>query len=66
MFVGGRRHAKPIYRVTVTIPEGVPGVSGPVRVPLRQISKGHWAAFGEVVTRSELAAYGLIIDEPGE
>jgi phenylpyruvate tautomerase PptA (4-oxalocrotonate tautomerase family) len=30
VFVGGRRHAKPIYRVTVTIPEGAPGVFGPL------------------------------------
>ncbi|GAA1676828.1 hypothetical protein GCM10009733_087140 [Nonomuraea maheshkhaliensis] len=97
VFVGGQRHAKPIYRVTVTIPEGAPGVFGPlaergrdklvkrvtaavlaaegaentmveahrVWVQLRQISNGHWAAFGEVVTLSELAAYGLITDEPG-
>ena len=30
VFVGGRRHDKPIYRVTVTIPEGAPGVFGPL------------------------------------
>ena len=30
VFVGGRPHAKPIYRVTVTIPEGAPGVFGPL------------------------------------
>jgi phenylpyruvate tautomerase PptA (4-oxalocrotonate tautomerase family) len=30
VFVGGQRHAKPIYRVTVTIPEGAPGVFGPL------------------------------------
>jgi phenylpyruvate tautomerase PptA (4-oxalocrotonate tautomerase family) len=30
VFVGGRTHAKPIYRVTVTIPEGAPGVFGPL------------------------------------
>jgi phenylpyruvate tautomerase PptA (4-oxalocrotonate tautomerase family) len=30
VFVGGRHHAKPIYRVTVTIPEGAPGVFGPL------------------------------------
>lgn len=30
VFVGGRRTAKPIYRVTVTIPEGAPGVFGPL------------------------------------
>ena len=91
VFVGGRPHAKPIYRVTVTIPEGAPGVFGPlaergreklvkrvteavlaaegsentmvdahrVWVHLRQITNGHWAGFGEVVTLPELAAYGL-------
>src|SRR5215204_873712 len=30
VFVGGQAHAKPIYRVTVTIPEGAPGVFGPL------------------------------------
>lgn len=97
VFVGGRTHAKPIYRVTVTIPEGAPGVFGPlatrgreklvkrvtaavlaaegsentmveahrVWVHLRQITNGHWGGFGEVVTVSELAAYGLMTDEPG-
>jgi phenylpyruvate tautomerase PptA (4-oxalocrotonate tautomerase family) len=30
VFVGGRPHPKPIYRVTVTIPEGAPGVFGPL------------------------------------
>jgi phenylpyruvate tautomerase PptA (4-oxalocrotonate tautomerase family) len=30
VFIGGRPHAKPIYRVTVTIPEGAPGVFGPL------------------------------------
>ena len=30
VFIGGQRHAKPIYRVTVTIPEGAPGVFGPL------------------------------------
>ena len=91
VFVGGQVHAKPIYRVTVTIPEGAPGVFGPlakrgreklvkrvtaavlaaegsentmveahrVWVHLRQITDGHWAGFGEVVTLPELAAYGL-------
>ena len=97
VFVGGQRHAKPIYRVTVTIPEGAPGVFGPlaergreklvkrataavlaaegseetmvdahrVWVHLRQIANGHWGAFGEVVTVTELAALGLNTDEPG-
>ena len=96
VFVGGRPHAKPIYRVIVTIPEGAPGVFGSlakrgreklvkrvteavlaaegsqntmveahrVWVQLRQISNGHWAGFGEVVTLPELAAYGLKTDEP--
>jgi phenylpyruvate tautomerase PptA (4-oxalocrotonate tautomerase family) len=30
VFVGGQVLAKPIYRVTVTIPEGAPGVFGPL------------------------------------
>ena len=30
VFVGGRRHAKPIYRVTVTVPDGAPGLIGPL------------------------------------
>jgi phenylpyruvate tautomerase PptA (4-oxalocrotonate tautomerase family) len=30
VFVGGKPHPKPIYRVTVTIPEGAPGVFGPL------------------------------------
>jgi len=30
VFVGGKIHPKPIYRVTVTIPEGAPGVFGPL------------------------------------
>jgi phenylpyruvate tautomerase PptA (4-oxalocrotonate tautomerase family) len=97
VFVGGQRHPKPIYRVIVTIPEGAPGVFGPlarrgretlvkrvteavlaaegsentmveahrVWVQLRQISDGHWAGFGEVVTLPEIAAYALNTDEPG-
>src|SRR6266511_4535899 len=96
VFVGGRPNAKPIYRVTVTLPEGAPGLLGPlaergreklvkritaavlaaegsentmveahrVWVHLRQITNGHWAGFGEVVTLRELAAYGLNADEP--
>lgn len=36
VFVGGQRHAKPIYRVTVTIPEGAPGVFGPLAEPGRE------------------------------
>jgi len=96
VFVAGRPNAKPIYRVTVTLPEGAPGLLGPlaergreklvkritaavlaaegsentmveahrVWVHLRQITNGHWAGFGEVVTLRELAAYGLNADEP--
>jgi phenylpyruvate tautomerase PptA (4-oxalocrotonate tautomerase family) len=30
VFVGGQIHPKPIYRVTVTVPEGAPGVFGPL------------------------------------
>jgi phenylpyruvate tautomerase PptA (4-oxalocrotonate tautomerase family) len=30
VFIGGRVHPKPIYRVTVTIPDGAPGVFGPL------------------------------------
>jgi phenylpyruvate tautomerase PptA (4-oxalocrotonate tautomerase family) len=97
VYVGGQTLAKPIYRVTVTLPEGAPGLFGPlaergreklvrrvtaailaaegsentmveahrVWVHLRQITNGHWAGFGEVVTLRELAAYGLNTDEPG-
>jgi phenylpyruvate tautomerase PptA (4-oxalocrotonate tautomerase family) len=36
VFVGGRRHAKPVYRITVTIPEGAPGVFGPLAERGRQ------------------------------
>jgi phenylpyruvate tautomerase PptA (4-oxalocrotonate tautomerase family) len=97
VFVGGQSIAKPIYRVIVTIPEGAPGVFGPlagrgretlvkrvtaavlaaegseetmveahrVWVQLRQITDGHWAGFGEVLTVSDLAAYAMARDEPG-
>jgi phenylpyruvate tautomerase PptA (4-oxalocrotonate tautomerase family) len=97
VFVGGQLHAKPIYRVTVTVPEGAPGLIGPlawrgraklvkrvtaavlaaegsentvveshrVWVLLREITDGHWAAFGQVLTLPDLAAYGLKTDEPG-
>jgi hypothetical protein len=83
--------------VTVTVPEGAPGLIGPlagrgraklvrrvtaavlaaegsentmveshrVWVHLRQITDGHWAGCGEVLTLPELAAYGLKTDEPG-
>jgi phenylpyruvate tautomerase PptA (4-oxalocrotonate tautomerase family) len=36
VFLGGQRHAKPIYRVSVTIPEGAPGVFGPLAEKGRQ------------------------------
>jgi phenylpyruvate tautomerase PptA (4-oxalocrotonate tautomerase family) len=36
VFVGGRPHAKPIYRVIVTIPAGAPGVFGPLAERGRQ------------------------------
>jgi phenylpyruvate tautomerase PptA (4-oxalocrotonate tautomerase family) len=36
VFVGGQRHPKPIYRVTVTIPAGAPGVFGPLAERGRQ------------------------------
>ena len=36
VFVGGRRHAKPIYRVIVTLPEGAPGILGPLAERGRQ------------------------------
>jgi phenylpyruvate tautomerase PptA (4-oxalocrotonate tautomerase family) len=97
VFVGGQVLAKPIYRVTVTLPEGAPGLLGPlaergreklvkrvtaavlaaegsentmveahrVWVQVRQISDGHWAAFGEVCTVADATAYGLQSDEPG-
>jgi phenylpyruvate tautomerase PptA (4-oxalocrotonate tautomerase family) len=36
VFVGGRTHAKPIYRVRVTLPEGAPGLFGPLAVRGRE------------------------------
>jgi phenylpyruvate tautomerase PptA (4-oxalocrotonate tautomerase family) len=30
VFIGGQAPAKPIYRVTVTVPEGAPGLLGPL------------------------------------
>jgi phenylpyruvate tautomerase PptA (4-oxalocrotonate tautomerase family) len=51
VFVGGRPHAKPIYRVTVTIPEGAPGVFGPLAERGREI-------LVERVTAAVLAAEG--------
>jgi phenylpyruvate tautomerase PptA (4-oxalocrotonate tautomerase family) len=96
-FVGGHPTTKPIYRVTVTLPEGAPGLLGPlakrgreklaervtaavlaaegsentmleahrVWVHVREITDGHWAGFGEVVTMTDIVAYSLKADEPG-
>jgi phenylpyruvate tautomerase PptA (4-oxalocrotonate tautomerase family) len=36
VFVGGRPHPKPIYRVTVTMPDGAPGLFGPLAVRGRE------------------------------
>lgn len=97
IFVGGQPSSKPIYRVTITLPEGAPGLLGPlaernreklvkrataavlaaegsentmveahrVWVHLREITDGHWAGFGEVVTMTDIEAYSLKADEPG-
>jgi phenylpyruvate tautomerase PptA (4-oxalocrotonate tautomerase family) len=51
VFVGGQPHPKPIYRVTVTIPEGAPGVFGPLAKPGRE-------KLVERVTAAVLAAEG--------
>jgi phenylpyruvate tautomerase PptA (4-oxalocrotonate tautomerase family) len=51
VFVGGQVHAKPIYRVTVTIPEGAPGVFGPLAERGRE-------KLVERVTAAVLAAEG--------
>jgi phenylpyruvate tautomerase PptA (4-oxalocrotonate tautomerase family) len=51
VFVGGRPHAKPIYRVIVTIPAGAPGVFGPLAERGRK-------KLGERVTAAVLAAEG--------
>jgi phenylpyruvate tautomerase PptA (4-oxalocrotonate tautomerase family) len=51
VFVGGQLHPKPIYRVTVTIPEGAPGVFGPLA------ERGREKLF-ERVTAAVLAAEG--------
>lgn len=51
VFVGGLSHPKPIYRVTVTIPEGAPGVFGPLA------ERGRKKLF-ERVTAAVLAAEG--------
>ena len=51
VFVGGRPHPKPIYRVTVTIPAGAPGVFGPLA------ERGRQKLF-ERVTAAVLAAEG--------
>jgi phenylpyruvate tautomerase PptA (4-oxalocrotonate tautomerase family) len=51
VFVGGKSHPKPIYRVTVTIPEGAPGVFGPLAERGRE-------KLVERVTAAVLAAEG--------
>ena len=51
VFVGGRVHPKPIYRVTVTIPDGAPGVFGPLAKRGREV-------LVERVTAAVLAADG--------
>jgi hypothetical protein len=51
VFVGGRPHPKPIYRVTVTIPAGAPGVFGPLAERGRQKLR-------ERITAAVLAAEG--------
>ena len=58
VFVGGRRHAKPIYRVTVTIPEGAPGVFGPLaergrRKLVKRVTEAVLAAEGSENTMVE-------------
>lgn len=97
VFVGGQTHPKPIYRVTVTLPDGAPGLLGPlavrgreklvekvtqavldaegtentiveahrVWVHLRAMPDGHWFAFGEPFTMTDVVAYSLKNDEPG-
>jgi phenylpyruvate tautomerase PptA (4-oxalocrotonate tautomerase family) len=51
VFVGGQIHAKPIYRVTATLPEGAPGVFGPIAERGRE-------KLVERVTAAVLAAEG--------
>ena len=51
VFVGGRRHTKPIYRVVTTFPEGAPGLWGPLCAGNRQ-------KLVERVTAAVLAAEG--------
>jgi phenylpyruvate tautomerase PptA (4-oxalocrotonate tautomerase family) len=51
VFVGGRRLAKPIYRVVATFPEGAPGLWGPLCERNRQ-------KLAERVTAAVLAAEG--------
>lgn len=50
-FISGETHAKPIYRVTVTIPDGAPGVFGPLAGRGREI-------LVKKVTAAVLAAEG--------
>ena len=51
VFIGGQRHPKPVYRVVVTIPEGAPGVFGP-------LAKRGRKNLVEAVTAAVLAAEG--------
>jgi phenylpyruvate tautomerase PptA (4-oxalocrotonate tautomerase family) len=51
VYVGGRTLEKPIYRVVVTIPDGAPGVFGPLAVRGRE-------ALVKRVTEAVLAAEG--------
>jgi phenylpyruvate tautomerase PptA (4-oxalocrotonate tautomerase family) len=55
VFVGGEPHPRPIYRVTVTIPEGAPGVFGPLAERGRE-------KLVERVTAAVLAAEGSEYD----
>ncbi len=58
VFLGGRIHPKPIYRVTVTVPDGAPGLFGPLaergREKLfKQVTAAVLAAEGTEVTMVE-------------
>jgi phenylpyruvate tautomerase PptA (4-oxalocrotonate tautomerase family) len=55
VFVGGRLFPNPIYRVTVTLPEGAPGLFGPLA------ERGREKLF-ERVTAAVLAAEGTEYD----
>jgi phenylpyruvate tautomerase PptA (4-oxalocrotonate tautomerase family) len=58
VFLGGKPHAKPIYRVIVTIPEGAPGVFGPLarrnrEMLVRRVTSAVLAAEGTPETMVE-------------